>query len=125
METVEVAPEKQQEQPATSLLAGKARFVLLLVPYAVIDLIFSLRFSTLMAHHASSGYLVDGLAFEACFLTSLVPLWMCLVPKKTDNQGVRARKNLPNQVCFLVLMLLLALMQFSSVSQAYDKLSAR
>lgn len=125
METVEVAPEKQQEQPASSLLAGKARFFLLLVPYAVIDLIFAVRFSSLIAGHAVSGHLFDGIAFEACLLTSLVPLWMCLVPKRVENQEVRVRKNLPNQVCFLVIMLFLAMMQFSSVTQAYDKLSAR
>lgn len=125
MESVEVPNDKKVEQPTSSLLAGRARFVLLLVPYAVINLVFALRLSALMASHTVSGYLFDAIAFEACFLASLIPLWMCLVPKKTGNQEVRIRKNLPNQVCFLVIMLLLAMMQFSSVTQVYDRLRAR
>ncbi len=125
MDSVEVANDKKQEQSTDFLLAGKARFVALLAPYAVIDLMFSVRLSALMASHAASGYLFDALAFEACFLTSLIPLWMCLVPQKMENQEVRSRKNLPNQVCFLVIMLFLALMQFSSVTQAYDKIKAQ
>ena len=125
MESVEVVPEKRHDQPAGSLLARKVRFVLLLVPYAVIDLIFSLRLSALMANHAASGYVVDALAFEACFLASLVPLWMCLVPEKAENQEVCARKNLPNQVCFLVIILFLARMEFSSITQAYDRFRVR
>ncbi len=125
MDSVEVSNDKKQEQFTDSLLAGKARFVVLLLPYAVIDLVFAVRLSALMASHAASGYLFDAIAFEACFLTSLVPLWMCLVPRKIENQEVRSRKNLPNQVCFLVIMLFLALMQFSSLTQAYDRIQAR
>ncbi|MGH9564049.1 MAG: hypothetical protein ACRD3S_21560 [Terracidiphilus sp.] len=125
MDSVAVSPDKQQDQPTASTLAGKARFVLLLLPYAVVDLVFFVRFSALIASHTASDYLVSGVAFEACFLTSLVPLWMCLVPQTTENQEIRYRKNLPNQVCFLVIMLFLALMEFASITQAYDKFRAR
>ncbi|MGB0062801.1 MAG: hypothetical protein WBP85_00010 [Terracidiphilus sp.] len=125
MESVEVSNDKKQEQSTDSRLAGKARFVVLLIPYAVIDLEFSLRLWALITSHAASGYLFDGLAFEACFLTSLIPLWKCLVPLKAENHEVRIRKNLPNQVCFLVIMLFLAMVEFSSLTQAYDKLKSR
>jgi high-affinity K+ transport system ATPase subunit B len=123
MDSVEVVNDKKKEKSTDPILAGKSRFFLLLVPYAVIDLIFAVRLSALMASHAAaSDYVVSALAFEACFLTSLIPLWMCLVPVKMEDQEIRARKNLPTQVCFLVLMLLLTLMQFSSLTQAYDRL---
>ena len=125
MDAVEVVNDKKQEKSTDTLLAGKARFVVLLVPYAVINLMFAVRLSALMASHAASSHLFDAIAFEACFLTSLVPLWMCLVPQKLENQEVRSRKNLPNQVCFLVIMLFLALMQFSSITQAYDRIQAK
>ena len=100
MESAEVPNDRQQDQPAGSLLGGKARFVLLLVPYAVIDLVFSLRLSILMASHAATGYLFDAIAFEACFLTSLIPLWMCLVPRRID-QEIRNRTNLRIKFAFL------------------------
>jgi hypothetical protein len=123
----ETLPEKRVEgKPTRSFWSGKGQFLLILFPYAVVESEFLLRLWTLIGSQVPSYYYVlNAIAFEACLIVSAVALWRCLRVLQAVEEVIPNHKNIAWQITALVMMLLLALMQFSSFSQAYDKIKPR
>jgi hypothetical protein len=84
--------------------------------------VFLQRLWALIDKHAPLDYLLNGLAFEACFIVSALSLWRCLHWTQTGEEAMRNYRDIRLQVTGLIMMLLLSLMQFSSFTQAYDKI---
>ncbi|MGA3347143.1 MAG: hypothetical protein ABSC76_20030, partial [Terracidiphilus sp.] len=70
-------------------------------------------------------YLLNAIAFEAGLIFSAVALWRCLRVLQTAEEAIPNFQKLAEQITILVMMLLLSLMQFSSFTQAYDKIKPR
>jgi len=121
----ETLPKKFEEgKPTRSFWSGKVEFVLILFLYAVVEYVFLLRILTLIGSQVPFYYyLLNAIAFEACLIASAIVLWRCLRVLQTAEEVIPKPKNIAWQITVLAMMLLLALMQFSSFSQAYDKVN--
>jgi len=120
-------PENREEgKPTRSFGNGKGQFVLILFLYAVVEYVFLLRIWTLIGSQVPFyDYVLNAIAFEACLIASAVALWRCLRVLQNAEVVIPNHKNIAWKITVLVMMLLLALMQFSSFSQAYDKIKPR
>lgn len=123
----EALPGKSVEEESTrSSGRGKGQFALILFLYAVVEWVFLLQLLSLTRSQVPYYYyLLNALAFEACLIASAIVLWRCLRVLQTDEEVIPKPKNIAWQITVLVMMLLLALMQFSSFSRFYDKISPR
>jgi hypothetical protein len=120
----EEPPKKLEGGKSTrSFWSGKGEFLLILFLYAVVEWVFILRILTLIGSQVPYYYyLLNAIAFEACLVASAFALWRCLRVLESAEEVILNRKNLAWQITVLVMMLLLALMQFSSFSRFYDKI---
>jgi len=126
MESDESSRDPQQLNPASSFFGGRTWFVFLLILYAFVELEFLLKLWILMQSNVLPfDYLLNAVAFELCFLVSLIALWQCLWPSQAEKQAAQSWKNLPTQIFVLAAMLLLALMHFSRITELYDKAKLR
>ncbi|MGA9669699.1 MAG: hypothetical protein WBQ94_10840 [Terracidiphilus sp.] len=122
MEHDESVNNQEQSTPTDTHLNSKTLFGLTLVFYAILELEFLRRLWSLIGKHAPLDYAVNGVAFEACFIASAFSLWRCLHLARAGEEAMRNYKKIMSEVTVLVMMLLLSLMQFSSFTQAYDKI---
>jgi hypothetical protein len=120
-------PVQNQEQGSQtdSHFNNKTSFGLTLFFYALLELVFLQMLWALIGSHAPYEYVVNSIAFEACFIASAFSLWRCLRLTRTGEEAMRNYKDIMQQVTIVVIMLLLSLMQFSSFTQAYDKIRPR
>jgi hypothetical protein len=89
--------------------------------YAIVEFVFLQMLWELIGKHAPYHYILNGIAFQLCFIVSAISLWRCLRLARTGEEAMRNFKRISSQVTIIVAMLLLSLMQFSSFTQAYDK----
>jgi hypothetical protein len=119
---LEALPKKRAE--GKQLESGRSQFVLILFLYAVVECVFLLRLWALIGKQVPFRYYsLNAIAFEACLIASVIVLWRCLRALQAADEVIPKSKNLARQVTVLVMMLLLALMQFASFSQTYDRIN--
>jgi hypothetical protein len=122
MEHDEPVPHHEQVTLTNTQWDSKTLFGLTLFFYAILELEFLDRLWVLIEKHAPVDYALNGIAFEACFIASAFSLWRCLRLVQTGEEAMQNYKEIMWRVTVVVIMLLLSLMQFSSFTQAYDKI---
>jgi hypothetical protein len=122
MEHVEPVRNQDKVTPTDTQLNSKMLFGLTLFFFAILELEFFRRLWALIGKHAPIDYIFNGLAFETCLVVSAISLWRCLRMTKTGEDAMRNYKDIMWRVTVLAMSLLLALMQFSSFTEAYDKI---
>jgi hypothetical protein len=120
----EALPKKLTEgKPTKTFGSSYIQFVFILFFYAIVELEFLHRLWALIGSQLPYYYyLPNAIAFEACFISSVILLWLCLRISQTREEMTPNLKNIAEQITILVVMLLLSLTQFSSFTQAYDKI---
>lgn len=123
MEPNELTSDQTPAKLERSSWANEAwTVVTILAIFSAVEGIFVLRLWSLIHGKVSFAWVVPACAFQGTLISAAISFRRCLRLGPSAEEGKKKREEFEFRLTVLVMMLLLAMMMFSEVTSAYDKL---